>query len=297
MIAEVALAGTSFPLEQIWTLLQSAGGGGLQGIVNVVFSAVGTEFATQALPLVTAAAADITTFLGAALTGVLSSGGVPIDFPGILTGVGTALGHGDFPGALQTLNGGLSAPITQVVQTVFGPDFQAFLATKVGTVLGAVPEMLRSAVQKVLGFDIKPVTDAIATALAGLVPSIPPGASVPVAPPAAEAVIRPIESVTQVPAVVSEALAAPGSAAAVSADVPVQSAPVEAPAGDVPAPKEAEVAVAAQAELDEVLTPPRVAHRGAAESAEDAGPAAAKPVAPHRGAADASAAAVERAGR
>jgi len=299
VVAEIALAGTSLPLEQIWTLLQSVGtGGSLEGIFNVVFSAVGTEFATQALPLVTVALTDVATFLGAALNDVFSSGAFQVDFPGILTGVGTALGAGDFPGALQTLTGGLSAPVTHVVQSLFGSDFQAFLTNKVGTVLGALPEILRSAVQKVLGLDIKPVTDAIAVALSGLVPNVAPGASTPGGPVVlATAVevptmpaIRLTAPVTSAPAAVS---ALPGSAAS----VPAADESTAAPALDGPAPQQSAVDVTARAELDAALTPPRVAHRGPAESAGDAGPASAKPVGRHRGASDASPAAAERAGR
>ncbi len=282
-IAEIALAGTSLPLEQIWTLLQAAGtGGSPKNVVNVIFSAVGTEFATQASPLVTAAARDVVTYLSVALMDVFSFGGVQVDFPGILSGVGTALGAGDVPGALQTLTGGLSAPITNIVQTMFGPDFQAFLTNKVGTVLGALPEILRSSVQKVLGLDIKPVTDAIAAALSGLVPKVAPGAGTPAVLASAEnaptiggdPTIRP----TEPPASASAAAAAaPGSAASVPVDVADE--PTPAPAVEDPAPTQAAAELAGQAEPVAGLTPPRVAHRGAAGSADDAGP-----VARHRGA-------------
>ena len=296
-VAEIALAGTSLPLDQIWNLLQTVGtAGSLNGIVNLVFSAVGTEFATQAFPLVTSAVTEVATYLGAALGDVLASGGLQVDFPGILKGVGTALGAGDFPGALQTLTGGLSAPITHIVQAVFGPGLQVFLTNKVGTVLGALPEILRSAVQKVLGLDIKPVTDAIAKILSGLVPSVPPAASVPVALAAAAAPtivstvpsIRPSEPAMKVPVVVAAAPSAPGSAAAVSPDVADEATPA--------APKQSAVELADQSEPVAVPTAPRVVHRGAAESAGDAGPAVAKPAAGHRGASDAPSAAAARTG-
>lgn len=305
-IAEIALTGTSIPWEQIWTLLQTVGtGGSLSNIVNIVFGAVGTEFATQALPLVTATLTDVTTYLGAALNDVLhGSGALQIDLPGIFAGVGTALSHGDLPGALQTLTGGLSAPITHVVQTVFGPDFQAFLVNKAGTVLGALPELLRSAVQKVLGLDIKPVTDAIAKILSGLVPSVPSAASVPVALAAAAVptivptlpAIRAAEPATQVTAVVAEAPAAPRSAAAVSADAPAKSDPVAAPAGDAPAVTVDIPESVAQAEPETAAAPSRATRRG---SAEAGGTAASAPraAAGHRGAGDAGAAAAKHAGR
>jgi hypothetical protein len=317
-VAEIVLTGTSFPLEQIWTLLQSAGGGGLQGIVNVVFGAVGTEFAAQALPLVTAALNDVATYLGAAVTDVFGSGGLQVDFPAILSGVGTALGGGDFPGALQALTGGLTAPVTHLIKTVFGTDFQAFLTTKVGTVLGALPELLRSAVQKVLGLDIKPVTDAITNLLSGLLPTA--GASVPAASVALAAAAEAPAIVSTVPAirstdhptvptgVVVEAPAAPAAGVAAAPATSAEAAPGEAASVDVPAvadvravagdptveaPALSEAAVEVAAEPDTAVTSSPVARRGSVASVADAGKAAAG----HRGASEASPSAAQRAGR
>ena len=304
-VAEIALTGTSLPLEQMWTLVQTfAKGGSLTDIVNGVFGAVGTEFVTQALPLLNAVVTDAATYLGAALTDVIRSGGLQVDFPGILAGVGTALGAGDFPGALKAVNDGLSAPITRTVQTVFGSAFQAFLTDKAGTVLGALPELLRSAVQKVLGLDIKPVIDAITKAVSGLFPG--PGAAVPVALATADEsptivcnmpAIRPTEPSTQLPAVAAGVgtvepaktapPAAPASAAAAvsvdahsdSVDVQADSRSAQAPAEDVSGVKDvsgvneeaAEPVTPTEPEIP--ATPHRVAHRGAGTAGNAAHPA------------------------
>ncbi len=293
-VAEIALTGTSLPLEQIWTVVQTfATGGSLTDVVNGIFGAVGTEFVTQAMPLLTAVVTDAASYLGAALTDVISSGGFQVDFPAILTGVGTALGTGDFPGALKAVNDGLSAPITHVVQTVFGSAFQAFLTDKVGTVLGALPELLRTAVQKVLGLDIKPAIDAITKAVSGLFPG--PGAAVPVAPTAVEEpativgnmpAIRPTEPAPLASAVVSEPPVTPASAAAVSVDGPAESThakveAVEAPDVTVDAP-----ALDVDSDHEPAAAPARVAHRGATGSEGDV--AASKPGVGHRGAGHAS---------
>ena len=147
--------------------------------------------------------------------------------------------------------------------------------------------------QKVLGLDIKPVTDAIAKALSGLVPGVPPGASAPVALVEAEQptivcnmpAIRPTEPSTS----------APAAAAAAPTDVADEATP--APALDGPAPQRVAVELTAPTEPDAVLTPARVAHRGPAESADDTSAVATTPVARHRGGSDASPAAAERAGR
>lgn len=296
-VAEIALTGTSLPLEQIWTLVQTLGtGGSLSDIVNGAFGAVGTEFITEAMPLVTAVATDVAGYLGSALTGVIGSGGLLPDFPGILSGVGASLGAGDFPGALKAVNDGLSAPLTRVVQTVFGADFQAFLTGKVGTVLGALPEILRSAVQKVLGLDIKPVTDAISAALSNLLPAPAPAAAVALAaveaaPTVASDIpaIRPTEQ--SAPAVVAEAPAAPAApaaAAGVAADAPAESAPAKVEAVEVPGVSEdalmtSDSAVETQA--------PKLVHRGGASAGESSTSGA-----DHRGAGQA-AAGVSRAAR
>lgn len=307
-IAEIALTGTSLPLDQIWTLVQSLGaslgsGGGISGVVNVVFSAVGTEFAAQALPLVTAALTDVTQYLGAALVEVFAGGGVgQIDFPGIVTGVGTALGAGDIPGALQTLTGGLTAPLTNVVHTVFGPDFQTFLSGKVGGVLGALPEVLRSAVQKVLGLDIKPVTDAIVNALSGLLPkaaaaATPPG---PVALATAEeapTIVGNMPAVrdTSAPSAAAVPAAAASTAVAEQSPADVAVAEADAPAAPAPAkadsPAESPAPAALQQEAEAPVIPRAVTpRRGAAVSEEDGSTAvaASSPATRHRGTSDAS---------
>ena len=129
-----------------------------------------------------------------------------------------------------------------------------------------------------------------------LVTSVPPAASVPVALAAAAAPtivstvpsIRPSEPAMKVPVVVAAAPSAPGSAAAVSPDVADEATPA--------APKQSAVELADQSEPVAVPTAPRVVHRGAAESAGDAGPAVAKPAAGHRGASDAPSAAAARTG-
>lgn len=279
VVTEIALTGTSLPWQQIWTAVQGIGSGGLSGLAEVVFSAVGTEFASQAWPLVTAAATDVAKYLGGALAAALAPGALQIDFRGLLATAGAALGAGDLPTALQTLTGGVFAPVTAAVKNVFGPEFQTFLSTRVGSVLGALPELLRSAVQKVLGIDIKPATDALATALAGLLPKPPAAATAPSALTDVEAtptLVRdvPVLRGADVSAVAAPASAAalPGSAAAAPADEGALPSPVEVPdlktdlpGADVPA------IVAADPGTDAVPTAggPR---RGTAESSAAASP-------------------------
>lgn len=251
-VAEIALTGTSIPWETIAAVVQAiSSGGSLQDGVTALISSIGTEFVRQALPVVTAAAGDVVKFVGATLAELLSGPDAPqIDFEAIMQAASEAINAGNLPGAVQALVSGLSAPLTQISQVLFTPEFQAFVIDKVGSVLGAVPEILRAAVETVVGIDIKPLIDA----LSGLIGGILPAAVVVAAPRVLAAAAGPVD----VPAAVVESVAAEAPAAtgpeAAPAEAPAGEAtpaadatPAEAPAGDGPAGEEAPAADAAPA--------------------------------------------------
>lgn len=173
MVAEIALTGTSIPWDTIVQVVQAlSSGGSIQGVVTSLISEVGTEFVRQAMPIVTAVAGDVVKYLGAALADLFTGPDAPaIDFPAIISAAVEAVQSGDFPTAVRTLTSALSAPLTQIGQVLFTPDFQAFLMDKVGTVLGALPEVLRAAVQTVTGIDLKPLLDSLGGLLGGLLPA------------------------------------------------------------------------------------------------------------------------------
>lgn len=214
-VAEIALTGTSIPWETIAAVVQAiSSGGSLQEGVTALIGSIGAEFAREALPIVTAAAGDVVKYVGTALAELLSGPDAPqIDFEAIIAAATAAISAGNLPGAVQALASGLSAPLTQIGQVLFTPEFQDFVFGKVGSVLGALPEILRAAVETVVGIDIKPLIDA----LSGLLGGIFPAASVVAAPRALAAAAAPAE----VPAAVAESVAAPA-------------APVEAPAAPAP---------------------------------------------------------------
>lgn len=217
-VAEITLTGTSIPWETIVTLVkQLASGGSLQESVSSLISAVGTEFAKEALPVVTAFAGDVVKYVGGALADLLTGPDAPqIDLAAILATATAAITAGDFSGAVKALTTGLSAPLSEISKVLFTPEFQAFITGKVGTVLGALPEILRSAVQKVVGIDIKPLIDL----LSGLITKILPAASAVTVPRALSAAAQ------AAPAVVSLTTIKPAAAA----DVPAVSVAPEAEA-------------------------------------------------------------------
>lgn len=243
-VAEITLTGTSIPWDTILTLVKAlSSGGSLQAGVTSLISAVGTEFAKEALPVVTAFAGDVVTYVGGALADLFTGPGAPqIDLAAILATATAAITAGDFSGAVKALTSGLSEPLSQISQVLFTPEFQAFITGKVGTVLGALPEILRSAVQTVVGIDIKPIIDL----LSGLLTKILPAASTVTAPRALAVAAQ------AAPVVVGLTAIKPAAAADVPAvSVAPEAAPAEAPAAKV----EAESAPEAAADAAPAATP------------------------------------------
>lgn len=234
-VAEITLTGTSIPWDTILTVVKAlSSGGSLQAGVTSLISAVGTEFAKEALPVVTAFAGDVVKYVGGALADLFTGPDAPqIDLAAILATATAAITAGNISGAVTALTSGLSVPLSQITKVLFTPEFQAFITGKVGTVLGALPEILRSAVQTVVGIDIKPIIDL----LEGLLTKILPAASA--APRALSAAAQ------AAPVVVSLTTIAPAAVA----DVPALSAaPEAAPAAPAEAPAtKAEAAPAAEA--------------------------------------------------
>lgn len=285
MATEIALTGTSIPWDTIVEVVKTlSGGGSLQGVVTSLIGEVGTEFVHQAMPLVTAVAGDVVKYLGAALADLFSGPNAPqIDFPAIVDAAVEAVKSGDFSTAVKTLTAGLSAPLTQIGQVLFTPDFQAFLMTKVGTVLGALPELLRSAVQTVVGIDLKPLIDALGGVLGGLFPAASTLTAGPAA--AALAVATPLAAASVSAPVVAEAPApeAPEAPEAPAAEAPAAEAPVAdapeaaakaAPAAEVVAPAAEPEAAAAPITAVEEIEAPVVAEVEAPVVAEIEAPAA-----------------------
>ena len=230
-VAEIALTGTSIPWETIATVVTAlSNGGSLQAGVSALLDSVGAEFVAQAMPLVTAAAGDVVVYLGTALAELLSGPDAPqIDVAAIVEAATTAINAGNLSGAVQALSAGLSAPLTQISQVLFTPEFQTFVTGKIGGVLGALPEILRAAVQKVIGIDIKPVIDA----LSGLLGGILPAASTLTATPALSAAAEPAAVVGGLTAVRPlDAGDVPAVSAAPELAAPQDDSATNAPAGE-----------------------------------------------------------------
>ncbi len=198
-----------------------------------------------------------------------------IDFAAIHATASAAINAGNLSGAVQALISGLSAPLTQISQVLFTPEFQAFVIDKVGSVLGALPEILRAAVETVVGIDIKPLIDA----LSGLLGGILPAASVVAAPRVLAAAADPVDAPAAVVENVVENVAAealPPQARrpprlrlrpvrrAPAADAAPVADPAEAPAGEeAPAADDAAAA-------DPAAAPAEVPAGGEAPAADDA---------------------------
>lgn len=231
VVAEIALTGTSIPWETIAAVVKAlSSGGSLQAGVSSLISSIGTEFAKEALPVITAAAGDVVKFVGAALADLLTGPGLPsIDFAAIIEAATAAISAGNLPGAIKTLTSALSAPLIQIGEVLFTPEFQDFIFTKVGTVLGAMPEILRTAVEKVVGLDIKPLIDMLSGLISKIIPGvIPPAAALTVAPRALAAAAAPVAAVDT--AISPAPVDVPAAPEAAPADDAAAKAPAEAPA-------------------------------------------------------------------
>lgn len=268
VVAEIALTGTSIPWETITSLVKALSSGGSIGdAVTSLIGSVGAEFAKEALPLVTALAGDVVKYVGTALADLFTGPDAPqIDLPAILATATAALSSGNFPGAIAALTSGLSVPLNQIGKVLFTPDFQAFVIGKVGGVLGALPEILRAAVQTVIGIDIKPLIDALSGLLGGLLPAASTThaltAAAVAAPRAAAAAAVRAESVAVeevAPAVADEAPETAPAAKPAAEAAPAEAAPAEAPASTPAEPATEAAPVAEVAAPVEVVAPAEVA--------------------------------------
>jgi hypothetical protein len=273
VVAEIALTGTSVPWESVIAVVKALStGGSLQGGITSLISSIGTEVAKEALPIVTAAAGDVVKYIGTALGGLISGGGVQIDIQKVIEAATAAITAGNIGDAVK-------ASVGQISKVLFTPEFQSFVIGKAGTVLGALPEILRSAVQKIVGLDIKPLIDMLSGLLSKIIPGVTLPAAVVAAPRALAAAAAPaaVASTLAVPAAAAaetapaaapEAVAAPAAAAQdSSAKAPVgestpaaKSAPESAPPAEVSVPAvEAAPEATAVADVPAVEVPEAVA--------------------------------------
>lgn len=300
-VADVALTAFSFSLSDVLGLLGNFGiGGALPDVLGAlpsllpgdIVTAVVTEFVNQAGPLVTAAASEVFGYLGTAVIGLLIGpdsipsrfGGALADIPVVLATAVGSLTTGDIAGALQTITTGLAAPITGITQAITdaAEAFQTYLATQFNDLLGALPGVLLSAVQTVLGGNLQSLIDTIGGALSGLFGGLIPAASVRAASvvadvPAAAAAIPASASVSDsVSASVSTPDATPEP---VTVTVTAQRSELSEPAvpseTSAPALQSRVEAPAPAATADEVAAADTVAEESAAPEPRSA-PAAAK---------------------
>ena len=243
-VAEVTLTAFSFSLSDVLGLLGNFGiGGALPDVLGSlpsllpsdIVTAVVTEFVNQAGPLVTSAAWEALGYLGTAVTGLLiGPDSIPSRFGGALANIpvvlATAVGSlttGDIAGALQTITTGLAAPITGITQAITdaAEAFQTYLATEFNDLLVALPGVLLSAVQTVLGGNLQSLIDSIGGALSGLFGGLIPAASVR----AASAVADVPAAAAAVPASVSVSIPETATeSVAVTVDRAETSAPISA---------------------------------------------------------------------
>lgn len=239
VVAEIALTGTSIPWETIAAVVKAlSSGGSLQAGLSSLITSIGTEFAKEALPVITAAAGDVVKFVGAALADLLIGGGVQIDIEKVIEAATAAIAAGNIGGAVQALTSGLSATVGQITKVLFTPEFQDFVIAKAGTVLGALPEILRTAVQNVVGLDIKPLIDMLSDLISKIIPGVTlPAATLTAGPRALAAAAVPVavvDTVTAISPAPADVPAAPEAAPAAPADDAAAKTPAEAPADAAP---------------------------------------------------------------
>lgn len=261
VIAEIALTGTSVPWESVIAVVKAlTTGGSLQGGITSLISSIGTEFAKEALPVVTAAAGDVVKYIGTALAGLLSGGGLQIDIQKVIDAATAAITAGNIGDAVKALTSGLSASVGQISKVLFTPEFQSFVIGKAGTVLGALPEILRSAVQKIVGLDIKPLIDMLSGLLSKIIPGVTLPAAVVAAPRALAAAAAPaaVASTLTVPAAAAAETAPAAAPEAVAAPAaPAQDSSAKAPVSEsAPAAKSAPESAPAEVSVPAVEAAP-----------------------------------------
>lgn len=194
-IVDVTLTGITLPFADILGVLQTFGfGGAVPGIIGLLpadlINTFGTEFLNQALPLLVTASGDVVDFLGATITGLfIGPDSIPVrigtavgNLPAVVTTAVEALNAGDIPAALQTLVTGLTA-VTDIGQafTEATRMIQSFVTTTVNDLVGALPGLILSTVQTIIGNELQATFDAITIALTGLFGGLLPAAATPAA--------------------------------------------------------------------------------------------------------------------
>ncbi|TXI43102.1 MAG: hypothetical protein E6Q56_00235 [Mycobacterium sp.] len=206
-IAEVSLTGLGLSLTDVVGLLQGFGiGGALPDFLtslpsllpNDIVTAVVTEFVNQASPLVLAAAGEVFDYLGAAIAGLISGpDSIPARFGDALAAIPETvvaafelLGTGDFGTAFQTIADVLAGPVSGIsaVLSEAAQQFEEFLTTEFNGLIGALPAVLFSAVQTVIGGGLQTLIDTVGGALSDLLNGLVPGLAASTVPAAAAAV-------------------------------------------------------------------------------------------------------------
>lgn len=262
-VAEVTLTALNLSLTDVLGLLGNFGiGGALPDLLGAlpsllpgdIVTAVVTEFVNQAGPLVTNAASEALGYLVTAVTGLfIGPDSIPSRFgtalaniPAVLIAAVGSLSTGDIAAALQTITTGLAAPITGITQAIADATeaFQTYLTTEFNDLLGALPGVLFSAVQTVIG-----------GALSGLFGGVIPAASVSVESTAAD-----VPAIRQPAAVPAAAAAAEPAPEPTPVTVTAQRSKAAAPAlrsrAAAPAPAaSADTAATADTAAEEVAVP------------------------------------------
>lgn len=239
-VAEIALTGISLSLGDIIGVVQTLGslGGSLTGILDGLLpqefvSDVISEILDQAGPLISAAADEVFGYFGTTLAGlpgeiltrvVQAAGNIPT----VLTGAFQALSTGDIVTAVQTVTTGLVAPFAAIGQTIADAvdAFQGLLAGELTYIVGALPGILFTSIQTVVGDSVQASLDAITDALSDLFGGLFPAAAAPAAaglavggsvaprpaasaPPEASAPVADIAAIAEVAAPEVESQSAP----------------------------------------------------------------------------------------
>ena len=268
--AAVALTGFDLPLGDIIGFLQNLGVGAgiptdILGLLppNFVTSII-TDFAGQAASLAFGAAGDVLGFVGTTIGGLLIGpdsiparfGVAILNIPAVIGSAAQALSGGDIAGTLQTLVAGLAAPVTGIGEALIdaATSLGDFVSTTVNDLVSALPAVLLTAVQNVIGGDLGALFDQVRDVLTGLL-GIGGAAATPVsaaasARPAAVAAAAATAAPESVPAAPAADSAAPADTTAVAVDVTPEA--------------RAETAVVAAADGDAAAAAPVRARRAAA---------------------------------
>ena len=289
-VIDVALSGVTSPLAQIIDVVQSLlPGGSLSQVLNLlptniipaVIGVVLVKTGRLAMTALTDVFGEINTTLVSLVVGphsVLQAFGSALaNIPNVLTAAVQALATGNVLGALSTVTNGLSAPLTGPINAVVaaGNGLGQWVLQKIANVALALPNILLSAVQSVVGGGVQAAIKTIAGMFGITLPAASvaaPTAAVSALPAADPAVI-----VCNMPAVRNaDALAQP--VAEVPAAAPASASRAAAPRANRVARAAASVAPAASAvavggsDIDESSAPVNAVVRQ--DQAEPGAPAA-----------------------